>query len=451
MRSLLLPLAAALTCSVAAPSVASAVSLTREGDTLVLTGDPGPDHLMTRYDDTDDRFVIAGASFGANMPVGCAPGEWDRYAHCEIVPGGLRIEGGGGSDKIEIEFGTPVALTVTARGGDGDDVIRDFSDGGNALEGGPGADQLTGGAGTDTVLGGDGDDLVVGDSFTGTFADVVDGGPGYDRSEMDWTNPTQGSPTPPATVSLDGVANDGRPGEGDNVTGIERIKVNHAATLIAAGEPVDFEIPSNAGTVKAKLVGSPGADKLKAAHGPDDVDGGAGDDNLEGGFGDDTVTGGPGRDTINADASGGCDFMVCNAQVGNDTVYARDGEPDSIACGPGTDRAIVDAADTTSNCETVDVGVTSGGGTPPGGGGGGQPPADGPADASKPCTVPKIKAGAKLGDARKKLTAAGCKVKVVKVRSKKYRPGRVVRLSKKTGKTVQAGKSLTVYVSKGAR
>ena len=449
MRSLLLPLAAALTCSVAVPSTAAAVSLTRDGDTYVLTGDPGPDHLMTRYDDdTTDRFVIAGASFGVNMPEGCIPGEWDRYAHCLVTAGGLRIEGGGGADKIEIEFGTPVSLVVDARGGDGDDVIRDFSDGGNRLDGGVGADQLTGGAGTDTVLGGDGDDLVVGDSFTGTFADVVDGGPGYDRSEMDWTNPTQGSPNPPATVSLDGIANDGRPGEGDNVTSIERIKINHAATLIAGGEAVDFEIPSNAGTVKAKLVGSPGADKLKAAHGDDEVDGGAGDDSLEGGFGNDVVTGGPGKDAINADASGGCDFMVCNAQIGNDTVFARDGEADSIACGPGTDRAIVDAIDTTSNCETVETG--SAGGTPPGGGDG-NPPGGGPAPGTVPCTVPKIKAGSKLGDARKKLTAAGCKVKVVKVRSKKYRKDRVVRLSKAKGKTVPAGKRVTVYVSKGAR
>lgn len=451
MRFFLLPAAAALACSLTLPCTAAAVSLTRDGDTFVLSGDPGPDHLMTRYDDdTTDRFVIAGASFGVNMPEGCIPGEWDRYAHCLITPGGLRIEGGGGADKLEIEFGTPEGLKVHAVGGPGDDTIRDFSEGGNVLDGGDGGDSLTGGPGQDTVLGGPGDDLVVGDSFTGTFADVIDGGPGYDRSEGDWTNPTQGSPNPPVSVSLDGVAGDGRPGEGDNVTGIERIRINHAATLIAGGEAVDFEIPSNAGTVKAKLVGSPGADKLKAAHGPDEVDGGAGDDDLEGGFGDDTITGGPGRDTINADASGGCDFIVCNAAVGNDTVFARDGEADSITCGVGADRAVVDPIDTVAACETVELG--SGSGTTPPPGGGDTPPGGGTGGpGTQRCTVPKIKAGTKLSVARKRMNAAGCKTKVVKVRSRKYASGRIVRMSKKAGGTVSAGKPVTLYVSKGAR
>ncbi len=451
MRSFLLPLAAVASCVLVMPAAASAVSLTREGDTFVLTGDPGPDHLMTRYDDdTTDRFVIAGASFGANMPDGCIPGEWDRYAHCVVTAGGLRVDGGGGDDKLEIEFGTPAALKVHVLGGAGDDTLRDYSDGGNVLDGGDGADSVTGGPGNDTVLGGPGDDLVVGDGFTGTFADVIDGGPGYDRSEGDWTNPTQGAPTPPASVSLNGVADDGRPGEGDNATGIERIRINHAATLIAGLEAVDFEIPSNAGTVKAKRVGSPAADKLKAAHGPDEIDGGAGDDNLEGGYGDDLITGGAGKDTINADASGGCDIFVCNAPVGNDTVLARDGEADSIACGVGTDRAVVDAIDTTSACETVEVGAADR--TPPGGGAGGTPPGGGSGQpGAQRCTVPKVKAGTKLSTARKRLAAAGCRTKVVKIRSRKYAKHRVVRLSKRAGGTVSAGKRVTVYVSKGVR
>ncbi len=449
MRSFLLPLAALLTCGAGLPSTAAAASLTREGDTIVLTGDPGPDHFMTRVDEANDRYIIAGASFGVNLPDGCIQGEWDRYAHCLITAGGLRIDAGGGNDKVELELGTPAGLVTTVLGGEGDDTLRGYDLNTNVLDGGPGADTLTGGPGADVVRGGDGDDLVVGDSFTESYADVIDGGAGYDRSEMDWTNPTQGAPTPPVSVSQNGVADDGRPGEGDNVSSIERIKVNHAATLIAGAEAVDFEIPSNAGVAQAKLVGSPGADRLKSAHGPDEIDGGAGDDNLEAGYGDDVITGGPGKDTINADASGGCDFVVCNAPIGNDTIYARDGEADSISCGVGTDRAIVDAIDTVAACETVETGST--GGTPPGGGSDQTPPGGGGAPGSQGCKVPKVAAGSKLSSARRVLTRAGCKVKVVKVRSRAIRNGRVVRLSKKRGATVKAGRSVTVYVSKGPR
>lgn len=451
MRSLLLSLAAVAVAATAVPAHTAAATLTFDGSSYVLTGTSGADHFMTRHDDDEpNRFVIAGASLGSALPEGCETDPWDNDAHCLLPSGELRIDAGGGADKVQIESSTPATLAVTVFGGDGDDTLTGYSPGSETLDGGAGADQVTGGPGADVVLGGPGDDLVVGDSYSDAFADVIDGGPGYDRSESDWTNPSQGGPTPPATVSLDGVANDGRPGEGDNVTSVERIRVNHAATLIAGGDPVDFEIPSNAGAVKAKLVGSPGADRLKAAHGADEIDGGAGDDNLEGGYGDDVITGGAGKDTINADASGGCDFIVCNAPVGNDTVYARDGEADSITCGPGTDRAIVDAIDTTSGCETVDVG-TGGAGTPPDGGAGNPPSSNGPAPGTRPCTVPKIKSGTKLSDARKKLTAAGCKAKLVRVRSKKYRKDRVVRLSKAKGKTVAAGKSVTIYVSKGAR
>jgi hypothetical protein len=92
------------------------------------------------------------------------------------------------------------------------------------------------------------------------------------------------------------------------------------------------------------------------AHG-DVVDGGPGADTLTGGFGDDTLVGGPGADTIAGDRPARCNELHCDFMdgVGNDTIDARDGERDSVQCGPGTDRVLADAQDLVADdCEQVD-------------------------------------------------------------------------------------------------
>lgn len=423
----------------AAPTTAGAATLRVENGTYVYEGTEGIDGLNVRGGEQGE-LVFTG--MGANPPAGCTSGVWDNDAHCEHGP--VRVEGHGGNDRMGIELTTPDGIEIRMNGGDGNDTITGHN-GPSTLDGGPGNDEVTGGAGIDTVLGGPGDDLVTGDGYVDIYPDVVDGGPGTDSSTSDWTNNSgNGLPQPPVTVTLDGIANDGRPGENDNVTSIERIRFNYGVTLIAGGEPVDFEVPSNAGGVKVKLVGSPQADRLKSAHGHDELDGGGGDDNLEGGFGNDVITGGPGRDQIHGDSTGGCDFVVCHAAVGNDTINARDGEVDSIDCGVGEDIAYVDAADVVNNCEQVDRG--SAGGPGPGAPGGpGTPGGQG----NRACTVPKIKAKTKLSSARKTLKKAGCKTKEVKVRSRTVAKGRVVKLSRKRGSKVSAGKKVTIYVSKG--
>lgn len=437
MRSPTTALTAAVVVCLALPAASpAATTFTREGDAYVLRGDPGPDAISLRGDD-DGRIVFSGQAAAAPA-LGCTTSMWDSDAHCP--PGAVRVEAGDGNDTVSIDLTMP-AGSITVLGQGGDDKLTGH-DGPSTLDGGPGNDVVIGNGGADTVLGGEGDDEVGGDGFTSASPDVVDGGPGTDRAATgSWLNPTSGAPTPAVTVSLDGVANDGRPGEGDNVTGLEQIKLSNSATLVAGGEAVDFEIPSNAGTVRARLAGSPQADRLKAAHGADELDGGAGDDTLEGGYGDDVITGGPGRDRINADASGGCDFVVCNAPVGNDTVQARDGEADTIDCGVGTDRAVVDTIDTVANCETVDAG----GSASPAPGGGTKTPGKGA------CVVPKVARGATLASARAKLKRAGCASRTVKVRSKTVRKGRVVRLSRRAKTRLKAGAKVTVYVSRGRR
>jgi hypothetical protein len=63
--------------------------------------------------------------------------------------------------------------------------------------------------------------------------------------------------------------------------------------------------------------------------------------------------------------------MACDLSPGSaaDSIDARDGEPDTVSCGPGADTVRADAVDTVdSDCETVARG--GGPGTVPGGSGG---------------------------------------------------------------------------------
>jgi hypothetical protein len=90
------------------------------------------------------------------------------------------------------------------------------------------------------------------------------------------------------------------------------------------------------------LAGGGGNDVILGRGGNDTIKGGNGNDWIDGGPGNDVLDGGPGRDKI----FGG---------TGSDTIYAADGAVDTIDCGPGNDRAVVDAMDKTVNCESVTV------------------------------------------------------------------------------------------------
>jgi hypothetical protein len=101
------------------------------------------------------------------------------------------------------------------------------------------------------------------------------------------------------------------------------------------------------------LRGGPGNDELRGISGNDQIDGDAGNDTIHGGAGDDTVVGGAGRDSINGDG----DYSNQGLSAGNDTIQARDGEIDAVACGFGADTVVLDAGDVVDligDCEAVD-------------------------------------------------------------------------------------------------
>lgn len=88
-------------------------------------------------------------------------------------------------------------------------------------------------------------------------------------------------------------------------------------------------------------VGTQESDTLTGTAGRDSLCGLDGADRLSGLQGRDLLRGGPGSDRLIGGA-------------GNDTILARDGERDTIDCGPNTDTAIVDRLDRVArNCENV--------------------------------------------------------------------------------------------------
>jgi hypothetical protein len=431
-------------------AVAQAGTLSYEGDTLVYRADPGVRDSPSLSKDDDGKLSFY--EDGLRLPAGCTQEDPNYAAHC-TMPARLRLELGDGDDSNGFSSDFP-AIPVEIYGGDGKDVLQSYGatgamlDGGagndtlkgwetgETLRGGPGDDEINGSGGADHIEGGDGNDQIAPDTYHDPASDYVDGGPGLDTVD-DWTIPSNDY-NPPISVSMDGVANDGRPGEADNVLNVEKIESHVSGTL--AGGPGDdvFTVYANLDEGNSTLIGNGGNDKLTAGHYADTLDGGIGNDVLVGGLGNDMITGGPGQDTINGDATGStCGYYSCTIPFGNDVINARDGEADTIDCGVGTDRAVVDAIDVVANCESVDTA-----GAAPGPGGTGAPAGAGSGPASKVTGKLSVEVIAKKGLGVTVSCAGACKVTASLVVK-----GKTVASSKKT--LLKAGEAkLTLKVSK---
>src|SRR3954469_7934921 len=254
------------------------------------------------------------------------------------------ISGGRGEDSVWYLRSANVSVSLDNVGGDGqagesDNVSSDVedattgsgndtlvgNDGRNVLDGGPGADAVSGLGGNDVLSdsggdsaadhldGGAGDDLLA----AGAGADVYAGGDGED-GVTDYA-----ARKASVTVTLDGVANDGADGEGDNVgSDVEDVSGGSAGDSLT-GNAFDNE-----------LVGGGGDDTIAGADGNDGLSGGAGRDVLDGGAGRDDLNGGAGADTLKS----------------------QDGATDRSDCGGGTDSALADARDDVAgNCENVTI------------------------------------------------------------------------------------------------
>jgi Ca2+-binding RTX toxin-like protein len=204
-------------------------------------------------------------------------------------------------------------------------------------------DTITMGAGAPAVNvnGGAGNDVLIDPVLSpGT---VFDGDLGVDRTDYS-------ARVDPVSVSMNGVADDGAPGEGDDIAGDEVV-----------GGAGDDTIGGNTGA--NSLVGGAGTDFISGDAGADVLDGGAGNDTLDGGTENDTLRGGDGADQLIGGA--GADLLVggpgpdaISGGDGNDTISAADGVAETIDCGAGIDTVVADlgaggATDTRVGCENV--------------------------------------------------------------------------------------------------
>jgi Ca2+-binding RTX toxin-like protein len=309
-----------------------------------------------------------------------------------LLEGRTYADGGADDDTFE-RGGSDCTLTDTAIGGPGvdtadfsgsdsseasvslDDIANDGEDGHDDyrsdIEDLIGSDHgmtLIGSAGPNVIAGGAGDDILVG----GGGADVLSGGDGIDVADYS-------DDTAPVSLTLDGLANDGLAGEGDEIEGyVEDLR---------GGDGADTLVGDDGDNV---LDGGPGADVMRGGAGIDgvdysdrehavqaDLDGAAGDDGeagegdtigadvegLFGGSGDDTLTANALDGFLVGDAGndhlvdlGGEDFI--DAGAGADEVEAADGGEDEIHCGAGSDKLWADRIDDEApDCETVVIGA----------------------------------------------------------------------------------------------
>jgi Ca2+-binding RTX toxin-like protein len=220
--------------------------------------------------DEDTHFVVVTAQTGEHNAITVEQRPRGVLVTDSGAPltGACRPANTGGGRFCRGRFdGTDVAL------GDGDDSLTSNMSG--LADGGPGDDQIHTGGAFATLSGGPGADLLdatASDSAAVTYADHTDG----------------------VTVRLNGVADDGAAGEGDNVLGrVTGITGGSGNDDLQAGQSASGLFGGAGNDV---LTGSPEGDSINAGEGNDTLAGGGGNDHLEGGPGADDLGGGDGFD-----------------------------------------------------------------------------------------------------------------------------------------------------------
>ena len=243
---------------------------------LTFDGSPGPDTI--RFTQTGS--MIAVNVNGVNLPA---------YAASSVD--GIVFNGNAGDDRVLVNAMFSKPLTVN---------------------GGAGNDSVTGGRGNDTFNGGDGNDTM----YASVGRDDFNGGLGTDTADYSGYSS-------PVNVTLDGLANDGRNLEQDNV----RADVENVT----------------GGLGNDTITGNASANRLQGGGGTDTLEGGAGDDVLDGGVGGalpvsrntgaDVLRGGTGDDVLHASDYGG---NTMYGEAGADVLYGY-GRNDYLDGGSGAD------------------------------------------------------------------------------------------------------------------
>ncbi len=236
----------------------------------VLTGGAGSDTLFggTGSDTADysDHTGTVTVSLDGVRNDGSA-GELDL-----VMSSVENLTGGRGADQLH---------------GNASNNVLDGGAGSDTLLGGAGLDTINGGTGSNTLKGGTGNDLLLG----GTGADTFLGGD--DDDTVSYADHTGG-----VTVGIDGIADDGIAGEGDNVTTDVENLIGSSGPDVLTGSATDNVLDGRDGD--DTLIGLPGSNTLLGGNGNDILIGDVGDDTFDGGaaanfcdgttFGADTFT-----------------------------------------------------------------------------------------------------------------------------------------------------------------
>lgn len=322
----------------------------------LLTGDFGDGSLDTSPAGGGNDTMLGGASGnGADTLQGDGGVDTADYSARTtaifVTFDDVHDDGETNPDGTPKEFDFVTESTEIGIGGSGNDKLNARTDGvARTLRGGPGNDTLTGGPGADVLLGESGNDSL--DGLLG--ADVITGGAGNDIL-------TYASRAVGVNVSMDGAANDGQSGEGDNVSTVETVfggSGDDNINLSASSTPV--RIDGNAGNdtltggaAKDTLDGGAGDDFITGNAGNDTMLGQAGNDSLVAGAGTDTVSGGDGNDTLVGDDD---DDTLIGA-AGNDSLVGGNGN-DSLDGGTGGDTLVGNAGNDTVTYATSATDVT---------------------------------------------------------------------------------------------
>lgn len=352
MRRLLLPLFIAFTISACLAPAAQAAILAGKVGSVLMVGSNDVGTLDETYTLRDE---------GSTVVVKIAPGTTSDPdgggGECSVSPAGnevfctrsvtssVQIVAGQGVDTITDNRTQGPSLL---EGGAGNDLITTSTGADADLLGQAGGDKLTSASGDDTLTGAEGADTLIavgdkalgdsdsggadGDTFIGNpdRAEQLPAEAGADTYSLGTHVATAGESGDPATlqlndypdsvsydtvtkpvaVSLDGAANDGPGGEGDNVgADVEVVFGGSAGDLLQAGpNAVGFFGYDGAD----QLLGGPGPDRLGGGAGNDVVRGGDGGDELDDGDFTNTITEGPqplsGNDVL--DGGNGDDFLL---------------------------------------------------------------------------------------------------------------------------------------------
>jgi Ca2+-binding RTX toxin-like protein len=212
--------------------------------------------------------------------------------------------------------------------GDGDDVVNVDEDVTTvAIIGGEdGNDTLRGGSGNDQLFGGEGNDVMDGRGGN----DIMDGGNGLDTADYR-------SRSGDLTIIIDGQANDGESGEGDDVA--------DTTEYVYGGSGNDWISDANGigPDTNRAFYGFNGNDTLIGSAGNDRLNGGAGADYLYGGDNEDTLIGGPGNDTMRGGNHGdSVDYynytLNVTARIGTNSGNGAKNESDLI--GPDVEQLV---------------------------------------------------------------------------------------------------------------